>query len=147
MFSHIVLGTNNPAAAKKFYDAALGALGHGPGVERPETGQVFLGHVLFVAIGCFPHFTVARLAKADPPAQRVTLLLQIFPEPFTPWHFALHGLSTKHSPGVAAAAMGARERYPSTRFHAAFAACFAVRSVEADGWRVCRLQFQRKKWD
>jgi catechol 2,3-dioxygenase-like lactoylglutathione lyase family enzyme len=31
MFSHIVLGADDVPAAKKFYDAVLGALGHGPG--------------------------------------------------------------------------------------------------------------------
>lgn len=32
MFSHIMLGANDIEAAKAFYDATLGALGHGPGV-------------------------------------------------------------------------------------------------------------------
>jgi len=31
MYSHVVLGANDIQAAKKFYDAALGELGHGPG--------------------------------------------------------------------------------------------------------------------
>lgn len=31
MFTHIVVGSNDVAAAKTFYDAALGALGHAPG--------------------------------------------------------------------------------------------------------------------
>lgn len=33
MFSHIVLGCNDLAATQQFYDAALGALGHVPGVD------------------------------------------------------------------------------------------------------------------
>lgn len=33
MFTHIVVGADDLQAAKRFYDAALGALGHGPGVE------------------------------------------------------------------------------------------------------------------
>lgn len=33
MFSHIVLGADDIAAAKKFYDATLGALGHAAGFE------------------------------------------------------------------------------------------------------------------
>lgn len=40
MFSHIVLGTDDIAAAKNFYDAALSPLGHGPGVETPDGGRV-----------------------------------------------------------------------------------------------------------
>lgn len=32
MFSHIMIGTNDPERAKVFYDAALGALGIRPGV-------------------------------------------------------------------------------------------------------------------
>lgn len=31
MFTHIMVGTNDVAAAKTFYDAVLGALGHGEG--------------------------------------------------------------------------------------------------------------------
>ena len=31
MFSHITLGANDVEASRKFYDAALGALGHQPG--------------------------------------------------------------------------------------------------------------------
>ena len=33
MYSHIVLGTNDAAASKTFFDAALGALGHGQGQD------------------------------------------------------------------------------------------------------------------
>ncbi|CAN7316508.1 VOC family protein [Phenylobacterium sp. LjRoot225] len=33
MFSHIVVGANDLAAAKRFYDSALGALGYEPGTE------------------------------------------------------------------------------------------------------------------
>lgn len=35
MFSHVVVGAKDLGAAKKFYDAALGALGHAPGMEIP----------------------------------------------------------------------------------------------------------------
>ena len=40
MFSHIMIGANDVAASKKFYDAVLGALGHGPGVMDPN-GRCF----------------------------------------------------------------------------------------------------------
>ena len=34
MFSHVMLGTNDLEASRKFYDAVLGALGLGPGVAN-----------------------------------------------------------------------------------------------------------------
>jgi len=40
MFSHIMLGANDLEASKAFYDAILGALGHGPGVTD-DKGRVF----------------------------------------------------------------------------------------------------------
>jgi catechol 2,3-dioxygenase-like lactoylglutathione lyase family enzyme len=36
MFSHVMVGTNDLAKAKKFYDAALGALGIGPGMQNGD---------------------------------------------------------------------------------------------------------------
>ncbi|MEO6093852.1 MAG: VOC family protein [Novosphingobium sp.] len=36
MFSHIVVGANDIPAAKRFYDAVLGALGHSAGMEMGE---------------------------------------------------------------------------------------------------------------
>ncbi len=40
MFSHIMVGTNDMVASKKFYDAILGALGYEPGVMDPK-GRCF----------------------------------------------------------------------------------------------------------
>jgi catechol 2,3-dioxygenase-like lactoylglutathione lyase family enzyme len=40
MFSHIMLGANDIEQSKKFYDAALGALGYKPGVID-EKGRCF----------------------------------------------------------------------------------------------------------
>ncbi len=40
MFSHIMIGANDMDASKKFYDAALGALGYKPGVMDPK-GRCF----------------------------------------------------------------------------------------------------------
>lgn len=40
MFSHIMIGANDIAASKVFYDAILGALGHEPGVID-EQGRCF----------------------------------------------------------------------------------------------------------
>ncbi len=40
MFSHIMVGADDVAASKEFYDATLGALGIAPGVIDPK-GRVF----------------------------------------------------------------------------------------------------------
>lgn len=40
MFSHIMVGANDVAAAKVFYDAVLGTMGHKPGVID-EKGRCF----------------------------------------------------------------------------------------------------------
>ena len=40
MFSHIMVGANDLAASKAFYDATLGALGYGPGFQD-DMGRVF----------------------------------------------------------------------------------------------------------
>ena len=40
MFSHVMVGSNDLAASKKFYDAALGAIGIPPGVTD-EKGRIF----------------------------------------------------------------------------------------------------------
>lgn len=40
MFSHVMIGADDVAAAKTFYDATLGALGIGPGVMDPK-GRCF----------------------------------------------------------------------------------------------------------
>jgi catechol 2,3-dioxygenase-like lactoylglutathione lyase family enzyme len=40
MFSHVMVGANDLEASKKFYDAALGALGYGPGMQD-DKGRVF----------------------------------------------------------------------------------------------------------
>ena len=40
MFSHIMVGADDVAASKTFYDAVLGALGHAPGT-MDENGRCF----------------------------------------------------------------------------------------------------------
>ena len=40
MFSHIMVGSNDIARSKKFYDATLGALGIAPAVTDPK-GRIF----------------------------------------------------------------------------------------------------------
>ncbi|WP_029623898.1 VOC family protein [Sphingomonas sp. PAMC 26617] len=43
MFSHIMLGSNDMAASRAFYDATIGALGGTPGRDDPS-GRVFYMH-------------------------------------------------------------------------------------------------------
>ena len=43
MFSHVMLGADDVAASKRFYDAALGALGVPPG-EVDELGRAVYSH-------------------------------------------------------------------------------------------------------
>ena len=40
MFSHVMVGANDIEASRKFYDAALGALGVSPGAADPK-GRIF----------------------------------------------------------------------------------------------------------
>lgn len=40
MFSHVMVGADDLAASKKFYDATLGAMGFGPGFQD-DKGRVF----------------------------------------------------------------------------------------------------------
>ena len=40
MFSHIMIGSDDVAKSKRFYDAVLGALGHGPG-SLDDRGRCF----------------------------------------------------------------------------------------------------------
>ena len=40
MFTHVMVGSNDLEAAKKFYDATLAVLGHEPGIVDPK-GRVF----------------------------------------------------------------------------------------------------------
>ena len=42
MFSHIMIGANDVAASKTFYDAILGALGHRPGIMDDKGRCMYL---------------------------------------------------------------------------------------------------------
>ena len=48
MFSHVMVGANDVAESKRFYDAILGALGYEPGV-MDDRGRCFY----FTATGVF----------------------------------------------------------------------------------------------
>ncbi len=42
MFSHIMLGADDVAASKKFYDATLGAFGIAPGIMDPNGRAIYM---------------------------------------------------------------------------------------------------------
>jgi len=44
MFTHIMVGTNDPEAARKFYDATMGALGHAPSAAPEGSARHFYGN-------------------------------------------------------------------------------------------------------
>src|SRR5690606_29909799 len=44
MFSHIMVGSNDLARSKKFYDATFGALGAQPGTEDTAKGRLIYSH-------------------------------------------------------------------------------------------------------
>src|SRR6478609_9602786 len=44
MFSHIMIGTNDLARAKKFYDALFAAIGAAPGAEDTARGRLAYTH-------------------------------------------------------------------------------------------------------
>ena len=78
MFSHIMVGANDIDAAKKFYDAVLGTIGHPAGITD-EKGRIFYlsptgvfaitkpidGKAATVANGATIGFTVADPATVD----------------------------------------------------------------------------------
>ena len=75
MFSHIVIGANDIAAAKKFYDAALGALGHGPGHDLGDrvvyacgTGTLMVTKPLDGQPATFGNGTTIGLSAPSPEA-------------------------------------------------------------------------------
>ncbi|HEY1090928.1 MAG TPA: VOC family protein [Burkholderiaceae bacterium] len=50
MFSHVVVGTNDPRRAKRFYDAVLGVLGYGEGMHWGPGKYVYLSDDSFFIV-------------------------------------------------------------------------------------------------
>jgi len=101
MFSHVMLGTNDIAAAKKFYDATLGALGVPPGEIDVQ------GRLVYMHNG--GRFVVRRPLDGEPAhgANGATLgFLAGSPAEVDAWHaagVANGGTAIENPPG---------ERYP-----------------------------------
>lgn len=104
MFSHIMLGADDVAASKKFYDATLGALGIGPGIMDPNGRAIYMtptgifiitkpinGNAASCANGGTIGFAAASPAQADA------------------WHaagVAAGGTACEDPPGVRSGGMG-----------------------------------------
>lgn len=75
MFSHIVLGTNDIPAAKKFYDAILGTLGHARGndlgdrvIYSAESGILMITQPYDGKTATFGNGVTVGLSAATPEA-------------------------------------------------------------------------------
>ena len=104
MFSHIMLGADDVAASKKFYDATLGAFGIAPGIMDPNGRAIYMtptgifiitkpidGKVASCANGGTIGFAAASPAQADA------------------WHaagLANGGTACEDPPGVRSGGMG-----------------------------------------
>ena len=104
MFSHIMVGANNIQESKAFYDAILGALGHGPGVidekgrcfYMTESGIFALSVPIDGSPACHGNGSTIGFAAANPEAADA-------------WHaagLANGGTTCEDPPGVRSGDMG-----------------------------------------
>lgn len=104
MFSHIMVGANNIDESKAFYDATLGALGHGPGViddkgrcfYMTESGIFALSVPIDGNPACHGNGSTIGFAAANPEAADA-------------WHaagLANGGTNCEEPPGVRAGDLG-----------------------------------------
>jgi catechol 2,3-dioxygenase-like lactoylglutathione lyase family enzyme len=104
MFTHVVLGANDIEASRRFYDAALGALGIEPGVTDPK-GRVWWR----TPRGAF---AVGKPIDGDPAchANGGTIgFAAASPEAVDAWHaagVAAGGVSIEDPPGLRTGAFG-----------------------------------------
>ena len=98
MFSHVMVGTNDMEASKRFYDAVLGALGYSEGVMDPK-GRCFYRSKAGV-------FAISTPINGEPAtaANGGTIgFLVSSPEEGDAWHaagLANGGVSCEDPPGV-----------------------------------------------
>jgi catechol 2,3-dioxygenase-like lactoylglutathione lyase family enzyme len=105
MFSHIMVGANDLAASKAFYDATLGALGFGPG-HADDKGRVFW----MAPSGIFAISTPINGEPACHANGATVGFAAASPEAADAWHAAgvAHGgTACEDPPGVRAGSMGA----------------------------------------
>ncbi len=98
MFSHVMVGANDIAASKRFYDATLGALGHGPGFADDR------GRVFWMAAGGIFAITLPIDGAPACPANGGTIgFAAASPEAVDAWHaagLANGGVAIEDPPGV-----------------------------------------------
>ena len=98
MFSHIMIGANDVAASKRFYDAVLGALGHKPGA-MDDRGRCFYRTQTGV-------FAITKPIDGQPASAgngSTVGFLAASPEAAKAWHdagIANGGTSCEDPPGV-----------------------------------------------
>ncbi len=104
MFSHIMLGANDLATSKKFYDATLGALGY-PAGNQDDKGRVFW--VTPTGI-----FSISTPINGEPACHGngATIGFAVdSPEAANAWHaagLAAGGTACEDAPGIREGAMG-----------------------------------------
>ena len=103
MFSHIMIGTNNMEAARKFYDATIGALGGRPAIDNN-------GRLMYMHNGGL--FLVTTPINGEPAcgANGGTIgFAAASPEQADAWHaagLAAGGTAIEDAPGVRKASFG-----------------------------------------
>jgi len=103
MFSHVIVGTNDLARARKFYDATMGALGYGPAMDG--------GHRFFYMspTGAFGVTTPINGEPATTSNGATLGFAVTSPEQADAWHaagVAAGGTTCEDPPGVREGAMG-----------------------------------------
>lgn len=104
MFSHIMVGANDMEQSKAFYDATLGALGHGPGVYD-DKGRCFY----VTPTGIFSLTKPINGAPADPGNGNTVGFAAADPKAADAWHaagLANGGSACEDPPGVREGAGG-----------------------------------------
>jgi catechol 2,3-dioxygenase-like lactoylglutathione lyase family enzyme len=104
MFSHVMVGANDLAASKAFYDATLGALGIAPGFQD-DKGRVFW----MTPTGIF---AISKPIDGEPACHgngSTIGFAMASPEQAQAWHaagLAAGGTAIEDPPGVRAGGMG-----------------------------------------
>jgi catechol 2,3-dioxygenase-like lactoylglutathione lyase family enzyme len=104
MFSHIMVGSNDLEASKKFYDAVLGTLGVGPGFTD-EKGRIFY----LSPTGAFAVTTPINGAPATAANGGTIGFAVSDPATVDAWHaagVANGGISCEDPPGVRESGLG-----------------------------------------
>jgi catechol 2,3-dioxygenase-like lactoylglutathione lyase family enzyme len=104
MFSHVMVGSNDIARSKKFYDAVLGAIGGKPGEQDPK------GRLRYVHNGGVLMVSKPIDGKPATPANGGTIgFLVANPQQADAWHkagVANGGTAIEDPPGVRQGAAG-----------------------------------------